>query len=182
MYEACHQGEYLRLRRTIRLCHNAPVIHIEDTLQNLGSLPQPFMLLYHVNFGAPFLRPGTKVTLPSGHTTGFDTAARENLHRCGIAGDVSEKREDLLWLHTPSPAPVQTASVDNGDQKVTLAYSGDTLPVLAQWELLAPRDYVLALEPTNTHLNGQVWERENGSLQQIQPGEQVCTTLELIFE
>lgn len=182
VYEACHQGEYLRLRRTVRLCHNEKKLWVADTVENLGSLPQPFMLLYHVNFGAPFLRPGTKVQLPVGDTVGFDTAARKNVHRCEVVGDVSEKREDFLWLHSPAPAECQTVAVDNGERRVTMAYSGDTLPVLAQWELLAPRSYVMALEPTNTHLNGQAWERENGTLQYLQPDERVSTQLSFTFE
>ena len=40
MYEACHQGEYLRLRRTIRLNHKEKKIWVEDAVQNLGSTPQ----------------------------------------------------------------------------------------------------------------------------------------------
>ena len=182
MYEACHQGEYLSLRRTIRICHNAKKIWVTDTVQNLGSTEQPFMLLYHVNFGPPFLRPGTKITLPECKSAGFDALAAENLYRCEMLGDVSEKREDFLWLHTPISALLQTATVDNGRRKVTMTYSGDVLPVIAQWELLSPRDYVLALEPTNTHLNGQVWEGENGTLQHLRPDETVSTQLTFTFE
>lgn len=181
MYEACHQGEYLSLRRTIRLCHNEKKVWVEDTITNLGATPQPFMLLYHVNFGAPFLTPGTKVTLPESRMQTFDAAARDHAQCSREVPDVSEERLDLLWLHHPAPAATQTAIVDNGRQRVTMTYSGDTLPILGQWELLQPRGYVLALEPTNTHLQGQAWEAKNGSLQQIAPDESIRTSLLFTF-
>lgn len=182
MYEACHQGEYLSLRRTLRLCHNIKKIWVTDTIQNHGSTVQPLMLLYHINFGAPFLRTGTKVTLPPVKTEGFDTLAKANVHRCETVEDVSDAREDFLWLHKPVvSAGTQTVTVDNGQQCVTITYSADTLPILAQWQLLSPRDYVMAIEPTNTHLNGQDSEQQNGTLQQIQPDETVSTSLEFTF-
>lgn len=183
MYEACHQGEYLSLHRTLRICHNEKKIWVEDTVCNHGSTAQPFMLLYHVNFGTPFLRPGTRVLLPQVRTEGFDALAKDNVRRCGSVEDVSDAREDFLWLHHPvAAAATQTVTVDNGVHRVALTYSADTLPILGQWQLLSPRNYVLAIEPTNTHLNGQDWEKNNGSLQKIQPDEKICTFLEFTFE
>ena len=178
MYEACHQGEYLSLRRTIRLCHKEKKIWLEDTITNHGSTTAPFMLLYHVNFGAPFLRPGTKVHLPQRETTGFDAAAQAHPDLSQVIGDVSLERLDLLWLHETRDGNV---TVDNGEMQVSLSYSADTLPILAQWELLSPRDYVLALEPTNTHLNGQDSEKSNGTLRYIAPDEEIRTALQFTF-
>lgn len=178
MYEACHQGEYLSLQRTIRLCHSEKKIWVEDTICNHGSVSQPFMLLYHVNFGAPFLRPGTRVLLPQRETKGFDPAAEAYKDRCCVVGDVSDERLDLLWLHQTREGNV---TVDNGEKTVTLKYSSDTLPILAQWELLSPRDYVLALEPTNTHLNGQDYEKANSTLRYIDPDEKVHAALQFTF-
>ena len=183
MYEACHQGENLCLHRSIRLRHDQKKLWVEDTVQNLGSTAQPFMLLYHINFGAPFLRPGTKVLLPGCRTEGFDASAAEHADHRNLVGDISEAREDFLWLHHPlDTAPTQTVTVDNGQRRVSLTYSADTLPILAQWELLAPRNYVLAIEPTNTHLNGQAYEKEIGSLRYIEKDETIVTKLVFTFE
>ena len=182
MYEACHQGEYLCLRRKIRLNHKEKKIWVEDMAENLGSISRPFMLLYHINMGAPFLRPGTTVKLPESKIQCFDPAAESHTHCSTLVPDVSEERLDLLWLHHPvEKRKEQTAIVDNGSRQVQITWSADTLPILGQWELLQPRDYVLALEPTNTHLQGQKWEEDNGSLQMIQPDESVDTRLEFSF-
>lgn len=182
MYEACHQGEYLRLRRTIRLNHREKKIWVEDTVQNLGSTPQPFMLLYHINMGAPFLKPGTKVMLPESRIQCFDAMAETHTDCSRLVPDVSDARLDLLWLHHPEEKrKLQSAVVDNGSRQVSITWSADTLPILGQWELLQPRGYVLALEPTNTHLQGQMWEKDNGSLQMIQPDETVNASVQFSF-
>ena len=178
MYEACHQGEYLRLRRTIRLNHREKKVWVEDTVENLGNRPQPFMLLYHINMGAPFLKPGTRVTLPQSSIQTFDPVAESHTDHCSLVPDVSEAGLDLLWLHHPEKnCRRQTALVDNGTRQISITWSSDTLPILGQWMLLQPKDYVLALEPTNTHLQGQDWEAANGSLQHLDPGQTCCTSL-----
>jgi len=178
MYEACHQGEYLCLRRTIRLNHKEKKIWVEDAVQNLGSTPQPFMLLYHINMGAPFLKPGTRVALPQSRIQPVDPMAAAHTDCSSLVPDVSQERLDLLWLHhTEDSGKAQTAVVDNGSRQVSITWSADTLPILGQWELLQPRGYVLALEPTNTHLQGQAWEKENGSLQMLAPDKVVRTAL-----
>ena len=181
MYEVAHQGEYLRLRRTIRLNHREKKLWVEDVAENHGSTSQPFMLLYHVNLGAPFLKPGTTVCLPENRLQCFDAASESNRQFSKQVPDVSEQRLDLLWLHHMEPAQTHTAVVDNGYRKMTMTWSADTLPILGQWELLWPRDYVLALEPTNTHLQGQAWEKNNGTLRQIAPGERVKNSLTFAF-
>ena len=182
MYEACHQGEYLRLRRSIRLNHREKKIWVEDGVENLGAVPQPIMLLYHINMGAPFLKPGTVVTLPESKIQCFDEASRSHVMYSGQVPDVSSERLDLLWLHHPVEKKAQqTATVDNGSRKVCITWSSDSLPILGQWELLQSRDYVLALEPTNTHLQGQMWEKDNGSLQILQCDETVWTSLMFSF-
>ena len=182
MYEACHQGEYLSLCRTIRLNHREKKIWIEDTVTNLGNVPQPFMLLYHINMGAPFLMPNTGVTLPKSKTEPFDVAADTHRVHSTLVPDVSEERLDLLWLHHPlDDCKKQTAEVDNGSRRISITWTADTLPVLGQWELLHPKAYVLALEPTNTHLRGQEWEAANGSLRYLSPGELCRSGLEFHF-
>lgn len=182
MYEVSHQGEHLSLHRTIRVCHNQKKLWITDKVQNHGATPQPFMLLYHVNMGAPFLRPGTKVTLPDNELQYFDKVAETHIPYCETVPDISAEPLDLLWLHHTTQAGTQRVCVDNGEQKLTMVYSGDTLPTLGQWELLFPRAYVLALEPTNTHLQGQAWEQANQSLRYIAPDAVVDTQLEFTFE
>ena len=182
MYEACHQGEHLSLRRTIRLNHREKKFWVKDTVQNIGSTAQPFMLLYHINMGAPFLRPGTKVDLPQSRIEPIDAVAENHIDCCRLVPDVSQERLDLLWLHHPEENNgEQTAVVDNGSRRVSITWSSDVLPILGQWELLHPRGYVLALEPTNTHLQGQTWEKENGSLQMLAVDESIQTALCFAF-
>lgn len=182
MYQACHQGEYLSLHRSIRLNHKEKKIWLEDRVENLGNSPQPFMILYHVNMGAPFLQPGTRVLLPPSMTRTFDPVSEAHQHVCAQVPDVSADKLDLMWLHRPQEtAGLQTALVDNGIQQIRICWSADVLPILGQWMLLQPRDYVLALEPTNSHLQGQQWEAENNTLEQLLPGQSRSIRLQFNF-
>ena len=182
MYEVCHQGEHISLYRKIRLNHKEKKIWVEDLAENHGSTTVPFMLLYHINMGAPFLTPGTKVTLPQSKMQCFDPVAESHYDCSRLVPDVSDERLDLLWLHHPIEShKQQSAVVDNGIQQVQITWSSDTLPILGQWELLQPRGYVLALEPTNTHLQGQAWEKEHNTLQHLKPDETCSTTLQFTF-
>ena len=157
-------------------------IWVDDTIENLGNKPQPFMLLYHINMGAPFLRPGTKVFLPQSSIQTFDPVAESHKACSALVPDVSEEGLDLLWLHHPEKSyDMHAAMVDNGNRQIRIAWSADTLPILGQWMLLQPKDYVLALEPTNTHLQGQDWESANGILQYLNPGETRHAELEFSF-
>lgn len=182
MYEVSHQGEYLSLHRTIRLNHKEKKIWVDDTTENLGSTSQPFMLLYHINMGAPFLKPATKVILPPSSIQTFDPVSASHTCCSGLVPDVSEERLDLLWLHHPvENRREQAVVVDNGSRQVSITWSADTLPILGQWVLLQSKDYVLALEPTNTHLQGQDWESVNGSLQYLKPGDTYRTSITFNF-
>ena len=100
---------------------------------------------------------------------------------CETMPDIGEEALDLLWLHHTTQPGLQTAKVESGGKTFTMTYTGDTLPVLGHWELVQERDFVLALEPTNTHLQGQDWEKKNGSLRYLAPDEQVKTRLEFTF-
>ena len=66
--------------------------------------------------------------------------------------------------------------------RVKLSWSGDTLPILAQWRSMASGDYVLGLEPTNCHIMGRHNERENGSLAILKAFESIKNTVNISFE
>ena len=68
------------------------------------------------------------------------------------------------------------------NMSVNLRWNLDSLPILAQWKNLVKGDYVLGLEPSNNYIMGRVAERENKSLQTIEPFETAKTILELEFE
>lgn len=58
-------GTNLVLRRTIRSVYGSGRLEIIDRVENQSPEEAQLMLMYHCNFGYPFLRPGTRLVLPS---------------------------------------------------------------------------------------------------------------------
>jgi hypothetical protein len=62
-----------------------------------------------------------------------------------------------------------------------LTWSGDTLPILAEWRSMASGDYVLGLEPSNTCIMGRSVQRGQGPLPVIEPYASIHTHLAFHF-
>ncbi len=66
------EGESMQLVRYITL-HQDNWIEIADTVKNIGESITPFMLMYHINFGAPFLSKNLQVSIPFSYIEDRDT-------------------------------------------------------------------------------------------------------------
>ena len=53
--EIHEDGVHMRLYREITADTEKDQIFIHDTIENRSASPQPYMMMYHINFGAPFL-------------------------------------------------------------------------------------------------------------------------------
>lgn len=177
--QAILYGENLRLRRCISGRLGEPVIHVRDTVENIGSRPSPFMILYHCNFGHPLLADGAKI-LSKPHSV----RAKDEESELGLADHTQVQAPDASWeqmvfYHNPvadDDGFVTLAIVNrnfNAGQGIGLEmrYRQAELPILTQWKQMGAADYLVGIEPGNCHVEGRVWERENGTLQTLEPGE-----------
>lgn len=171
--EACHQRENLIRSRVISFRDCSNVIHVHDEITNNASSSSPFMVVYHFNFGYPFLNETTKLHLPARQSVGWDDYSNENLENFGEFLAPKSDARDNLFLHTleADESGNTHLSLSNAHLEVKISYNTQELPYLAQWKLPRRNDYVMGIEPSNNHLRGRKWERENGTLQMIEPGE-----------
>jgi len=116
--------------------------------------------------------------LPSAKTEGWDEASAG---KCDLYMDCADPEELTLLHHLNEPKQPAKLILKNQGIRLCLGFDGEKLPILAQWRLLQPREYVLAFEPTNNHLRGLAWEKEHGKVELLQPGEQrtYCFSVEL---
>lgn len=137
-------GENLVLRRRITLGVFGSTVQVKDEVTNAGFRPTSHALLYHVNFGHPFLDRETT-----------------------IAGDIPNEFKDEFNKQDKSPSPdfidYYTAvlsceqaestevSVINaelaGGAKVTVSFPKQCLPDFGVWRAYQSGVYALALEP-----------------------------------
>lgn len=140
-------GRHLGLRRNIETGLNDKVIRIHDTITNYEAQDEPFMLLYHINFGYPVLQGDSQIAISKATTdllskdsTGFTSAH-----------DPKDGIDEELYLHhmdgERAVAVLYNLRLGIG---VYVAYDTDTLPNMLEWKCMRSHDYVVGLEPCNT--------------------------------
>ena len=176
-------GHCLEVKRSIRIPVFGSCITVEDTLTNLTPRDEEIMMIYHCNFGYPLLSEHLKLTLPEDRETIPRTEfARAGLARACVFDEPIPSEEERVFFHRMKKE--YSARLENQQLGVTmtLSWTGDTLPLLAEWRSMASGDYALALEPTNCFIMGRHNERENGTLAVLKAFESIHNTVNLSFE
>ncbi len=177
MREVSFFGENLELKRTISTAMGDNVITISDRIINRGIRPSPLLLLYHINVGFPLLSEAAVVEGCVKKTTprnGESAAGLDEWNHCQLptAGyveqcffhDVTEAKDGMARMTLRNP--------DSG-LAMEVAYCKAELPYFTQWKMMGQQEYVMGLEPANCYPDGQMAEKEKGTLRLILPDESV---------
>jgi len=175
-------GHVLQLKRVIRIPCDGARINIHDELTNLTPRDEEIMMIYHCNFGYPLLSEKAKLILPMERETIPRTEfAKTGLGRvCEFDAPIDGEEERVFFHKMWKNFCATLQNPDLGIQ-MNLSWSGDTLPILAQWRCMASGDYVLGLEPTNCYIMGRHNERENGTLLVLKAFGTVSNTVNIEF-
>lgn len=164
--------EDMRLHRTIRSVAGKDKITIADTIENKGISRQPFMLLYHFNFGFPLVNEHSEIFVPDSNCFGINE--EKDLNQFKKPNDPFE--EQVFFLET-NPNQDGTACFmlindrKNPDLALKITYSYHPLNKLMVWKYLNAGNYVLCIEPANCCCKGIAYEHERGSLKYLDPLE-----------
>ncbi|MBQ3014796.1 MAG: DUF4432 family protein [Clostridia bacterium] len=143
-------GDSLILHRELCITRNGIVVN--DRIENARAIPASYCLLYHCNFGAPFLEKNGKVKIDHISRDGVTELARTN---ATIAGDITEPipgAEEMVYYHTVKKGCAEYINNRIG-LGVRLTYDSRKLPVLLEWKSMAEDDYALGLEPSTTRFD-----------------------------
>ncbi|MCQ1569135.1 aldose 1-epimerase family protein [Neorhizobium galegae] len=152
-------GENLLLRRRIEIDVFGNAIRLNDVVENQGFRPTPHAILYHVNFGYPFLDESTQLA----GDLSRDLVSAFN-------GEDKRPRADFVdyFQETPVVCDLPEASVELrnsallGGVRARLSFSREALPSFGIWRAYQSGVYALALEPTRRF--EPEGKSENGSL------------------
>lgn len=181
------QFENLLLKRSIKTRLGIDRIILEDTIVNEGDRKEPFMILYHMNFGYPFLNPDSGMAIPSRTISGWDDFSAKNLYRYMEITEPDSDSPELTYYHDLYCDKEGFTKFmiynkkDSPDIGVSVKYNKNILNNLTQWKCFRKNDYLMALEPCNNLVKGVNYEDRNGTLKFIQPGETVKVRLEINF-
>ena len=121
----------LTLHREI--CVQRDGITVRDRIENLRGVPADYCLLYHCNFGAPFLEKGGEVKIDYLTREGLTALARENE---AVAGSISEPipgAEEHMYYHTVATGRAEYVNPRLG-LGVKGTYDAEKLPLLLRWK------------------------------------------------
>lgn len=171
-------GQNLLLRRRVETYLGSRTITLTDIVRNDGFRESPLMLLYHLNFGFPFLTDRSAVSAPARRTQSRNSYSEETRDSWSLFEGPTAGLEERVYYHdlkTDSSGRVNVVLVsdrDRPDLGVLIRYGGETLPCFIQWKMTGANHFALGLEPANCLVEGRAAERARGTLQTLQPGEQ----------
>ena len=167
----------LRLTTTIRTRFNEPGFRIRDEITNLSTQPGELQLLYHINFGQPLVTPGAKVALP------LKTLVPQTPHAAaGLSWwDSYREAEPGFAEHVFHTEPAADAEGNTqallrgagGAHGVGVRFNVRQLPLFTLWKSLQPAadGYVTGLEPSIYYPNPRAFEKDQGRVAVLGPGE-----------
>ncbi|MDR3575185.1 MAG: aldose 1-epimerase family protein [Anaerolineaceae bacterium] len=176
-------GENLLLKREISVGLGGTSIKLHDRVENLSEFPSPLMILYHINLGFPMLDENSFLEAAQHLIKPRDEEAAAGIgswHH--FETPTKGYREQVFYHDLPADSNgwAQMNLINpNLGIKLSIGYEKAGLPNLAQWKMMGNSTYVLGLEPANCHVEGRKKERERGTLQFIQPGEEKDFRIEI---
>lgn len=168
-------GENICLTREITMKLGENKIFINDTIENLGFELQPFMIIYHMNFGFPLVDKDSKFYVTASSREGATGYAEKCKDKYNIMSSPQNGIEECVFYHKcyGDSNNFGHSAIINEKLKlgVSLSFNLDELENLTEWKMMGQGDYVVGMEPSNCRTLGRAKERENGKLKYIQPGE-----------
>ncbi|RWH46348.1 MAG: DUF4432 family protein [Mesorhizobium sp.] len=138
-------GENLVLQRRIQLDVFGNTIGIEDAAENRGFRPTPHAILYHVNFGYPFVDESIEIH----GDIGADLAEAFNAEDKGPRDDFVDYFQEIPVTLGEANAAIELRNRHLlGGVRARLSFSPTALPSFGVWRAFQSGVYALALEPT----------------------------------
>ena len=169
-------GPCVELRRTIASQLGSNRIDITDEFYNAGNQEVPHAWLLHINFGYPLLDEGSEFCYRAAKVEPMDKPGARERFAAGkdykrVPAPLEEHRgnsEAVAYLYPE-------ASEEGGGTMVGLVnaqlgfgvaihYNTKEFPRCTHWQHFAPREYVAALEPANSGVEGRDKDRQLGFL------------------
>ena len=177
VHEARLFGNKLRMTSTITTEVSRPGMTVVDRITNISAEPSELELLYHVNFGVPLLDPGSKVVLPVAKVAPRDDVAVGNVAQWDTYGpETPGSSEAVFFFELAAQQDGRTqATLRNaaGDRGVSLMFNKSQLPYFTLWKnrQAAADGYVTGLEPAINFPNVKSFEKQQGRVAVLEPGE-----------
>ncbi|MCA9041536.1 MAG: aldose 1-epimerase family protein [Planctomycetaceae bacterium] len=177
----------LQLKSTLSTTPGSSTFTVEDTIINNGGTAQQFEILYHTNFGVPLLEEGARLVMTYDEVSPRDDWASEDMSRWTEYIAPEPGRPEQCYFVKPGADSEGQARALLRNRQGTLAagleWSVKELPWFTQWknEQSVADGYCTGLEPGTSFPNPHSYEREQGRLITLEPGESCKISLKFSF-
>jgi hypothetical protein len=182
-------GPQIKMITRISTTPRSNHIVVRDEFINLKEQPVEMQVLYHWNFGPPFLEEGARFVAPIRTATPRDPRAVEGLAHHNIYGPPEPGSTEQVYfyeLHAQTTEACRTLVMlrnQRGDKGVVLRFRNDQLPCFTLWKNAAGRceGYVTGLEPATNYPNPRPFEKARNRVVTIPvDGRYVCEMILVI--
>jgi hypothetical protein len=167
----------LRLTTAITTWLGQARLRILDQVTNLSASAGEMQMLYHCNYGPPYLGAGAEVVVPAEIVVPRTDWAAETLgHWSTYAEPTPGMQERVYLLRLRADANGQTAALlksPDGQRGVSMSWNVEQLPCFTLWknETALADGYVTGLEPGTNYPNPRSFEGKKGRFIELAGGQ-----------
>lgn len=178
-------GSNLQLRSTIEMTVGGNDFTIRDVVTNRSAGNAESQLLYHINVGPPFLEEGSRFVTVAPEIVPRDNRAAEGWETWNLCGAPQQGFAEQVYFAKPTSNDRGESFVmlrnRGGDKAVSVHFGAKQLPCLSMWKNTAAIEdgYVVGLEPATNFPNHRSFERAQGRVVSLGPGESYETELRI---
>lgn len=169
-------SRHLSIRRTWETSLNSKSVKLHDVITNFEPEDEPYMLLYHFNFGYPLLQADTCVETSKASLNPMNPISTDYHH---MMDPVDGRREELYFRTDLGDRACGVIYNERLELGAYVAFDTKNLPNMVQWKMMKSHDYVLALEPCNTFGINRAKAKAEGKLAVLPAYSSVENYLEL---
>jgi hypothetical protein len=186
----------VRMVTTLTTAPGSNRLTVRDEFRNLSDLPQEMQVLYHWNFGPPFLEEGSRFAAPAKAIVPRNARAVEGLGHFDVYGAPEPGFAEQVYFYdllgppgTGLAGPHEGRTLvmlrdRAGDKAVVLRFDRSQLPAFSLWKNTGglKSGYVTGLEPGTNYPNPKPFEKARGRVLKLDPGASHVaeTTLEIL--
>ncbi len=178
-------GPQLRMTSTISSPFRSMSFTIDDVVENLASTPTELQLLYHINVGTWALEAGSTLLIAADAVAPRDARAAEGIDTWSdYLGPTPGYAEQAYYFKPRADRDNQVTALlrsASGTSGLTVTFDRSQLPLFVCWKCTQPEadGYVTGLEPATNFPNFKGYEREQGRVVSLGPGEKYQTRVTL---
>jgi len=170
-------GSDFQMDTEIATTPGASSIKIVDTVENLRSLPDEMQILYHCNYGSPFLEEGSYLVAPIQKVVPRDPRAADGIREFDVFGPPQAGFVEQVYFFKmigDEKGRTSVMLVNKDETKATsVSFSVKELPCFTLWKNTSSlkEGYVVGLEPGTSYPNSKAFERKQERVVRLKLGE-----------